>query len=134
MIAATESKSAALAHERTPLLSSPPPIISSGTSTDNSDDLKPVETGLGLPENNVACAKSGIGGGSSKGFRGVVAVMLLGSLSLFNIYRLYHHVIFSSVHGKHRKPAQLMIRLVIRCLHLQCRQYPCPCHVGDHLL
>ena len=94
MIAATESESTALAYERTPLLSSPSPIISAGTSTDNSDDLKPVGTGVELPQNNIACAKSRIGGGLSTGFGGVVAVMLLGSLSLLNIYPLYHHAIF----------------------------------------
>lgn len=94
MIAATESESAALANERTPLLSSPPPIISPGSSTDNSDDLKSVETGVELPQNDVACAKSRIDGGPLTGFGGVVAVMLLGSLSLLNLYRLYHHAIF----------------------------------------
>lgn len=83
MIAATESESPTLAHERTPLICSPPPPIIAGTSSTNDpDDLKPVvTTGLTLPENHVACAKSGIGGGSSDGFRGVVAVMLLGPLS-----------------------------------------------------
>lgn len=81
MIAATDP---ALAHERTPLLCNPPPppIIAGTSSTDDPGDLKPVATtGPGLPENDVACAKSGIGGESSDGFRGVVAVMLLGSLS-----------------------------------------------------
>lgn len=94
MITAPESESAALAHERTPLLCSPSPIISTRTSIDDSDHLKPVETRLGLPANDVACAKSGTGAGPSKGFGGVVAVMLLGSLSLLNHYRLYHHAIF----------------------------------------
>lgn len=94
MIATPESESAVLAHERTPLICSPSPIISTETSIEDSDNLKPVETGLGLPENDVACAKSGYGEGSSKGFGGVVAVMLLGSLSLLNFSRLYHHAIF----------------------------------------
>lgn len=72
MIAATEPESPALANERSPLLCSPP---IAGTSTvSNSDGLNP----LGLPENDVACAKSGIGR-SSDGFKGVLAVMLLGS-------------------------------------------------------
>lgn len=86
MIAASESETEVLAHERTPLLCSPSPIISTGTlPDDDSDDLKPVETELGLPENDGACAKSGHGEGSSKGFGGVVAVMLLGSLRLLNL-------------------------------------------------
>lgn len=101
MIAASESEAEALAHERTPLLCSPSPIISTGTSTENdSENLKPVETELGLPENDVACAKSGHSEGSSKGFRGVVAVMLLGSLRLLNFDYLYHHEHLSSAHGK----------------------------------
>lgn len=87
MIATSESEADALAHERTPLLCSPSPIISTGTSTtdddDDSEDLKTVETELGLPENDLTyCAKSGRGEGSPKGFEGVVAVMLLGSLRL----------------------------------------------------
>ena len=101
MIAATESESPALAHERTPLIFSPPPPIIAGTSSTNDPDgLKPVvTTGLTLPENHVACAKSGIGGGSSDGFRGVVAVMLLGSLSLLKILRFNHHVILENIKG-----------------------------------
>lgn len=128
MIAATEAESPALAHERTPLLCSPPPPIISGTSsTNNSDDSKPVPTaGLGLHGKDVDCAKSGIGGGSSDGFKGVVAVMLLGSLSLLKHLRFNHH-------GKYQGPFKL-IRLVSRCLHLQCRQYYYSCHVRDHLL
>lgn len=81
MIAASESETEPLAHERTPLLCSPSPIISTRTSTDDdSENLKPVGSELGLPENDVACAKSGHDEGSSKGFGAVVAVMLLGSL------------------------------------------------------
>lgn len=104
MIAATELESAALAHERTPLIySPPPPIIARTSSTNDPDGLKPVvTTGLTLPENHDACAKSGIGGGSSDGFKGVVAVMLLGSLSLLKILRFnHHHVILPLLHGKY---------------------------------
>lgn len=82
MIAASESEAEALAHERTPLLFSSSPRISTESSTDDdSKNLKPLVPEVGLPtENDVACVKSGHGQGSSKGFGGVVAVMLLGSL------------------------------------------------------
>lgn len=81
MIAASESETEALAHEQTPLLcSSSPRRISTEVSTDDdSENLKPLLPDLGIPENDVACVKSGHGAGSSKGFGGVVAVMLLGS-------------------------------------------------------
>lgn len=87
MIAASESETEALADERTPLLCTPSPIISTGTSTedDDSEVLKQVGPELGLPENDVACAASGHDEGSSKGFGGVLAVMLLGSLRLLEL-------------------------------------------------
>lgn len=88
MIATSEPETEALAHERTPLLCTPSPIISTGTSTEDDDDsevLKPLGPELGLPENDVACAASGHDEDSSKGFGGVVAVMLLGSLRLLEL-------------------------------------------------
>lgn len=140
MIATSVSETEALAHERTPLLCSPSPIISTGTSTtddDDSEDLKPVETELGLPENDVACcAKSGHGEGSPKGFGGIVAVMLLGSLRLPKLWLFISSLpsFFCSREEIWKSLFNWWSVLVIRCLHLQCRQYPYPCHVGDYLI
>lgn len=136
MIAASESEAEALAHERTPLLFSSSPRISTETSTDDdSKNLKPLVPELGLPENDVACVKSGHGQGSSKGFGGVVAVMLLGSLRVLELWLFISSCHLSSASQKKcGNPIQLMIGLAIRCLHLECGQYYYPCHVGDHLL